>query len=153
MKFEIRPGDGCGPLRFGDRREQVTSKLGKPDRIVEEGPESESTIGWHYELLGLTCLFDEDADFRLTLIDLNALETSVLGLRPIGLTIAEAEKVFADHGGLQLDVELSDSENAVYDLGNLGVTLWFDEGDCDSVQVVVAINDEDQYVWPASAAE
>jgi len=156
MDYDIRPGDGCGPLRFGDDRPTVEAKLGKPDRVVEEGPESEATVGWHYEALGLTCLFDEDADFRLTVIDVDALETSVLGRRPIGLTVAEARKVFSDlfsdEGGLLRDDELSDERNDVYDLGESGVSLWFDEGDCDSVQATVGVDDDDEYVWPAPPA-
>jgi hypothetical protein len=150
MEFDIRPGTGCGPLRFGDTREEVEAKVGRPDREDVEGREGETTIGWHYEKLELSCYFDEDAEFRLTVFEVDALEVSVHGLRPIGLSIAEAEQVFADHGGLLLDEELGDGRTAVCDLGECGVTLWFDEGDCDSVQVSVGVDDQDCYVWPAT---
>jgi hypothetical protein len=151
MNYEISPGEGCGPLRFGDDCPHVEAALGKPNRVVEEGPESESTIGWHYEELGLTCLFDEDAEFRLTVIDVDALETSVLGLRPIGLAIAEAKKLFSEKIELRMDEELSDEDNAVYDLGDTGVSLWFNQGHCDSVQVTVGVDDEDEYIWPEAS--
>jgi len=150
MNFEIHPGRGVGSLRLGASRREVEGLLGTPDHIdrhdsEEDSPEAES---WEYERLGLWLHFQGDARFRLALIDLDALDASIGGVRPIGLEIEEARKLFGEVHAFELDENFPDTSRAVYDLRGSAVSLWFQDGVCDSVQVAVPIAFDGAYVWP-----
>jgi hypothetical protein len=150
MELEIQPGRGIGTLTFGCRRDEVSETLGQPERIEEnEDSMGERCIAWHYESKGLSFYFDEDADFRLGVIDAGALEVAVLGIRPVGLEVDEAVAAFEKLGGLVPDEELEGAGRAAYDLGSEFVTLWFQDGLCESIQAFVPLDAADEYLWPA----
>ena len=96
----------------------------------------------------MSLYFDEDTGFRLGLIDLDALAVSIRGVRPIGLEVDEARKLFQASPGFELEEEFSGTGRAVYDLPGTSVSLWFQDGVCDSVQVAVPIAEDGEYVWP-----
>lgn len=153
MKFEILPGRGVGPILLGSSRREVEQVLGTPNRVeTDEGPEdAEEPVrseSWHYERAGISLYFDEDAEFRLGLIDLDVLEASIRGVRPVGLEIDEAQKLFQDNPGFELEEEFSGTGRAVYELPGTSVSLWFQDGVCDSVQVAVPIAEDGEYLWP-----
>jgi len=148
MDFTIHPGQGVGPLRFGMTRDEAFEVLGRPDQELEEAHDEDVQLGWHYETLGLSLYFAQDTDYRLGLIELDALEASVFGRRPIGLEPDEAEKVFGDHG-LVFEENFPAQHRCVYELGDTSISFWFQDGFCESVQVAVPIGDDDEYVWPA----
>lgn len=149
MDLAIEPGRGIGSILFGCFRDEVDKAIGQPDRIKEtEDSLGERCVAWHYDLLGLSLYFDEDADFRLGLVDASSLNVSVYGVRPIGLGLTEARAAFKGHGGLTLDEEFTDLGRSAYDLQNEFVTLWFQDGVCDSIQAFVPIDSDDEYVWP-----
>lgn len=149
MDLAILPGRGFGSLWFGSDRNQAARVFGQPDRIEEtEDSPGECCIAWHYEALGLSLYFDEDAEYRLGLVDTSALGVSLLGVRPIGLDLAEALEAFKEFGGLSLDEEFTELGRCAYDLQSEFVTLWFQDGVCDSIQAFVPIDSDDEYVWP-----
>jgi hypothetical protein len=127
----------------------VSEAFGQPDRIEEtEDNMGERCIAWHYDVLGMSLYFDEDADFRFGLVDVSSLDVSVHGVRPIGLGLDEARAAFEGHGGLSLDEEFAELGRCAYDLQTEFVTLWFQDGVCDSIQAFVPIDSDDEYVWP-----
>lgn len=164
LSYKILPGRGLGRLRFGASRQAVEQLLGTPSRTelggtsdsdsgtpqidAEDGEESGYEI-WHYDALGVSLHFEEDADFRLSQIDVDALETSIHAVRPIGLEVAEARKLFAGSPGFELDAEYERTGVAVYELPGTSVSLWFQDGVCDSVGVAVPLAEDGEYVWPA----
>jgi hypothetical protein len=58
-KFDIRPYEGVGPLRFGMTPDEVEQLLGKPNRVKKSffGERTE-----HREANGLVATFDKGAD-------------------------------------------------------------------------------------------
>jgi hypothetical protein len=149
MDLTLKPGRGVGLVSFGFVRDQVADVFGQPDRIKEnEDDMGERCIEWHYDVIGLSLYFDEDADFRLGLIDVSSLEVSVCGVRPVGLGIDELQAAFVKFGGLALDAEDVELGRAAYDLESEFVTLWFQDGVCDSIQAFVPIDYDDEYLWP-----
>ncbi len=150
MDLAIQPGRGIGSVSFGCTRDEATEVFGRPDRIEEnEDSLGERCIAWHYDVLGLSLYFDEDADFRLGLIDVSSLDVSVRGVRPIGLELTEALAAFERFGGLSMDEEFAELGRSAYDLQSEFVTLWFQDGVCDSIQAFVPIDSDDEYVWPS----
>jgi len=153
MDLAVHPGRGIGALAFGCSRDAAVAALGRPDRIEEtEDHPGERCIEWHYDALGLSLYLDEDAGFRLGLVDASSLEVSVRGVRPIGLELEEAKAAFQDLGGLSPDGEFTAPGRCAYDLQDEFVTLWFQDGVCDSIQVFVPSDSNDEYVWPPGAA-
>ena len=149
MDFAIQPGRGIGHIWFGCTRDKAIEILGQPDRIEEdEDSLGECCIAWHYDVLDLSLYFDEDADYRLGLVDVSSLDVSVLGVRPIGLGLTEALAAFKEFGGVSLDEEFTELGRSAYDLQSEFVTLWFQDGVCDSIQAFVPIDSNDDYVWP-----
>ena len=153
MDFAIQPGRGIGSVSFGFKRDEVAEELGQPDRVDESDVDvGERCIEWHYDALNVSFYFDEDADFRLGLVDAGSLDVSVLGVRPIGLELDEAMVAFEKLGGLSLDEEFVDLRRSAYDLQSEFVTIWFQDGVCDSIQAFVPIDSNDEYVWPSGPA-
>jgi hypothetical protein len=149
MDLAIQPGRGVGSILFGCVCDEASEVLGQPDRIDEtEDDMGERCIAWHYDVLGMSLYFDEDAEFRLGLVDASSLNISVHGIRPIGLSLDEAREAFKDHGGLTLDGEFAELGRCAYDLENEFVTLWFQDEVCDSIQAFVPIDFDDEYLWP-----
>jgi hypothetical protein len=148
MKFDVRPGVGVGALTLGAAPSTVDKLLGAPERVEKDDDDEYGSESWHYDQLGISLHFDGESNQRLDSIDASSLEVEVKGLRPIGLQIAEAKKLFGERVGLELDAEYPDTDRAVYDLPGLSVSLWFDGGFCDSVQTNVPIDAQGNYVWP-----
>jgi hypothetical protein len=150
MDLAILPGEGVGPILFGSDRDATAEAFGPPDREEElEDSMGERCIVWHYTALGMSLYFDEDADYRLGLVDVTSKKASILGVRPVGLGLAEAQIAFETFGGLALDEEFADLGRSAYDLQSEFVTIWFQDGVCDSIQAFVPIDADDEYLWPS----
>ena len=134
-------------------RPEVASILGDPDRIDEDEIENERSIAWHYEGLGFSVYFDEDADFRLDLFDIEHPEAEIDQVRPIGLSENETLSALAHLGEITLDDEFSESGRRIYDIEECSISLYFEDGICDSVQVAVMVDSNDEYSWPAQSNE
>ena len=148
MKYDITAGMGIGPLRFGQSREDVEEILGVPDRIEEQQLEGDGSIAWHYADACLSVYFDEDADWRLVMFDVDHPEAVIGELSPIGRDEDEVLEVLDDMGEVVLEDELEDLDRRVYDLVDTGVWFWFHQGRCDSMQVSALLDDDEAFIWP-----
>jgi len=146
--MEINPGVGIGELRFGQSDAEVEASIGTPDRIEEERYEGDRSLAWHYPAMGLSVYFEPDPGMRLVMIDVDEPEVRFGGLAPIGLEEDDLLERLAEIGEVVLEEEFDELDRRVYDLVDTGVWFWVHAGRCDSVQVSVLVDSDDEYVWP-----
>jgi hypothetical protein len=149
--MRITPGVGIGELRFGQTRDEVRRLLGPPDRIEEQELEGDGSEGWHYEEHKLSVYFDEDADWRLVMFDVDHPEAEVDGFHPIGVDEDAVLEVLDAMGEVVLEDELDDLDRRVYDLVGTGIWFWIHDDRCDSMQVSALLDDDEAFIWPADA--
>jgi hypothetical protein len=135
---------------LGMARQPVAALVGPPDRIEDHSHDDEASVDWHYDQRGFSLYFDAEEDFRLNLVLIDLPSVELAGKRPIGMTEDEAQNAFAEMWGFALEYELSDLGVKTYELGDTEISLSFERGVCDSVQVAAHIDESDQYVWPTS---
>ena len=106
--------------------------------------------------------FGDDAEGRLVNVDVDALEVTIGGVRPLGLSEDEAASVLEEVGTIELDPEMSDGERSAYRLAVTprtpaaggatasggDVVLWFSGGICDAISAAAGVDAEGFYVWP-----
>jgi hypothetical protein len=146
--MKINPGVGVGALRFGQSEAEVEALIGTPDRVEEERYEGDSSLAWHYQALGLSIYFEADPELRLIMIDADSPEVRFDSLAPIGLDEEDLVERLDELGNVVLEEEFEELDRRVYDLVDTGVWFWVHKGRCDSVQVSVLVDDDDEYVWP-----
>jgi len=145
---KVTPGIGMGSLIFGMSRDAVRARLGLPESIEDRSEEIEETIAWYYEAPECSVYFDVDADLRLTTIDTCSASTELAGHHPIGMSEDDAIRVYSAAWPLELGEDLKELGRRQYDLIGTGVWLWFQDGECCSVQASVIIGADDEFVWP-----
>ncbi len=146
--MKINPGVGIEELRFGQSKVEVEALIGTPDRIEEERYEGDRSLAWHYQALGLSVYFEADPELRLVMIDADGPDTQLESLTPIGLEEEDLLERLAEMGEVVLEEEFDELDRRVYDLVDTGVWFWIHKGRCDSVQISVLVDDDDEYVWP-----
>jgi hypothetical protein len=129
---------------------EVEAVIGKPDKVEHEEMAGERSIAWHFKEQGLSLYFDEDADFRLVMLDIDNPGVSIGGVTPIGGGEDDVLDALAEMGEIVLEEELEDVQRRAYGIEGSGVWVWFHRELCDSVQISVVVDDEDEYVWPES---
>jgi hypothetical protein len=152
MQPQIHPRWGIGRVRLGMTREEARALAGEPDRIDEDDELGGVRFGWHYERFEFSLYFDEDLGGRLTLIVAEAAETSVCGVRPVGMREAEARRALAAVGSLELDEEASDDTLRFHRIEDSGLGFLFADGVCESVDLSVALQDDGELNWPSGDA-
>jgi len=148
VQLKIIPGVGLGALRFGQTEADVEALIGRPENVEHEEMAGERSIAWHFKLEGFSLYFDEDADFRLVMLDVDNPAVELDGLLPIGQGEDELLEVLAGVGEIVLEEELEDGDRRAYGLEGSGIWVWFHNELCDSIQISVVVDDDDEYVWP-----
>jgi hypothetical protein len=154
---EIVEGVGLGALKFGLSKDKVKFVLGNPDETETysygEDEEGETTEAWHYDELELSIAFDEEEDWRLTVISINAADYVFKGFSPVGLSKEELKEKL---GALEItDLEFEDfatDDSPSHELissESLAISFWFDNNIVSEVQWGPHILDDDTVKWPA----
>ncbi len=133
MRFEVRPGDGIGMLRFGMLRKEARKRLGEPDETHEWEDVEETQDFWLDD--GLSGLYDGEGG----LVEIMVLPpagaavdgVSLLGLEPA----AAAEALRSLDAGTEFGEQTGVGEHIV--APGLGLVIEMDE-DEESDAVVSA---------------
>lgn len=156
--YKIVPGVGFSKVKFGMRKEQLIELMGQPDEIEEDAnygdsPDDKVTV-LYYDQDGFSVSFDKEEKYRLTEIsfesDLFVLENGV----KIGQTVEEAlsllEKAGYEEPSLEdLEGEVSPNDNTeAYTYDEKNITLWFDDGILQTIQIGPFWFDSDTIKWP-----
>jgi len=149
--YEVRPGEGVGPLAHGMTRENVQELLGAPDRQQHEDfDEDESVEIWEYDELGIFAWFDEEDDYRLSTITIFHEDATIAGVRFVGLREEELAAAVreAGLGEAVLDEEFEPAMRD-YQCDDPCISFWVDNGVVENFTAQPRFDDDDETVlWP-----
>jgi len=154
--IEIKHGQGLGVLKFGMRKSEVKLLLGEPS-FIDEYSHSDSandlTESWEYDDLALSISFDEEENWKLTMISVSAdfyqLEgESLIGLNEENVITALTSLKFED---LELEdcSEIDGENHKVIEVEAQSINFWFIDGVLDEIQWSPLFIDDDTIQWPA----
>ena len=152
---EIKYGYGLGNLKFGMTKYEVKLMLGEPSYIDEyshSDSDNDLTESWQYDELELSISFDEEEDWKLTMMSVNSNFYEFEGKSLIG----KSEKdILADLASLNIedtyleDVSERDGENhKVIEIDDKSINFWFIDGVLDEIQWSPLFIDDDTIKWP-----
>ena len=152
---EIKYGYGLGNLKFGMTKYEVKLMLGEPSYIDEyshSDSDNDLTESWQYDELELSISFDEEEDWKLTMMSVNSNFYEFEGKSLIG----KFEKdILADLVSLNIedtyleDVSERDGENhKVIEIDDKSINFWFIDGVLDEIQWSPLFIDDDTIKWP-----
>ncbi|NOX85707.1 MAG: hypothetical protein GXO86_07055 [Chlorobi bacterium] len=97
--YDIKPDAGLGDIKFGMPMEEFIAKYGKPDEIDEfdEDEEMQTTL-LHYWEKGFSVFFVGLTSQILAGIETDHPETSLFGIKIMGLSRPELEKLMESKG-------------------------------------------------------
>ncbi|TLX76561.1 hypothetical protein E9993_06635 [Labilibacter sediminis] len=158
MMKDILVGKGFEEIRFGMTRQEVKKILGEPDEVDQYASSEESednTEAFHYDELELSVSFDEIDDWRLGSIAVSDSESTLEGLKLIGVSDEQLlEKVSAlDLGEYEReDVSSPESpDHEVISFYNSSLNFWLEEGKVSEIQFGPIWDDEnEEIIWPAN---
>lgn len=152
---EIKLGIGLGPVRFGMTKSEVKLILGDPsnsETFSYSDSDEDLTECWDYQDLELTLNFDEEEDWRLTMISVTSKFYELQGVSLIGLN---GEDLLAQLTKLNIgNVEIEDfSEEDVFDnelieIEDKSLSFWLNDDVLDEIQWTPFFIDEDTLDWP-----
>jgi hypothetical protein len=152
---EIKLGIGLGPVRFGMTKAEVKLILGDPsnsETFSYSDSDEDLTECWDYQDLELTLNFDEEEDWRLTMISVTSKFYELQGVSLIGLN---GEDLLAQLTKLNIgNVEIEDfSEEDVFDnelieIEDKSLSFWLNDDVLDEIQWTPFFIDEDTLDWP-----
>ena len=153
--IEIKPGQGLGVLKFGMSRSEVKLLLGEPS-FIDEYSHSDSTNdlteSWEYDDLALSISFDEEENWKLTMISVTAdfyqLEgKSLIGLKEENIIAALTSLKFED-AALEDCSEIEGENHKVIEIEEKSINFWFIDSVLDEIQWSPLFIDDDTIQWP-----
>ncbi|MDQ3190297.1 MAG: hypothetical protein M3Q58_01755 [Bacteroidota bacterium] len=149
VNLEIKPMKGLGDLNFGITSEEVIKRIGAPEEIEEIEPESEiRTLIWHYWSKGLSLFFDEENDLKLTSIEVDNNMTTLWGHMIFNMDEKEIIELFKSKGYKEIDIEEQEWGEKRISFDDAMVDLYYEEGELNSINYGVFINEMEIAVWP-----
>jgi len=152
---EIKPGYGLGVLKFGMSRAEVKLMLGEPsfiDKYSHSDSANDLTESWEYDQLGLSLSFDEEENWKLTMISVTADFYELGGKSFVGLS---EDKSVQELNVLKFkDLDLEDcseqdgQDHKVIEIENKSINFWFIDGVLDEIQWSPFFIDDDTIDWP-----
>lgn len=152
---EIKLGVGLGPIRFGMTKAEVKLILGKPsnaETFSYSDSDEDLTECWDYQDLELSLNFDEEENWKLTMISVTSKFYELEGISLIGLN---GEQLLAQLNKLKIGkVEIEDfSEEDVFDnelieIEDKSLSFWLNNDVLDEIQWTPFFIDEDTLNWP-----
>lgn len=151
----IKPGFGLGVIKFGMSRSEVKLILGEPsfiDKYSHSDSSNDLTESWEYDQLDLSISFDEEENWRLTMISVTSDFYEFNGDSLIGLSEAYIIRKLADFSSEKLyleDCSEKDGENhKVIEIEEKSINFWFMDGVLDEIQWSPFFIDDDTINWP-----
>lgn len=152
---DIKPGYGLGVLKFGMKRSEVKLLLGEPsfiDKYSHSDSSNDLTESWEYDKLALSLSFDEEENWKLTMISVTADFYELNSVSFIGNSEDEVVKKLSDFDSEELyleDCSEQDGENhKVIEVENKAINFWFIDGVLDEIQWSPFFIDDDTIDWP-----
>lgn len=155
LNKEIIPGVGVGDIKFGITRDELLVMLGEPNVIdrfsyIHDGEDWTET--WEYNNLGLSFGFDEDNDWRLSLITISSRDFEFGNRILIGLSKDDLKNIISDMNVFDLIYENCPIEEAptheLLSSDSLGMNFWFDDDEVSEVQLGPLFFDPNTIRWP-----
>ncbi len=149
VNLEIKPMKGLGDLAFGISSEEVIKIIGAPEEIEAIEPESEiRTLIWHYWSKGLSLFFDEENDLKLTSIEVDNNMTTLWGEMIFNMNEKQIIELFKSKGYKEIDIEEQEWGEKRISFDDAMVDLYYEEGELNSINYGVFINEMEIAVWP-----
>jgi len=152
---EIKLGYGLGVLKFGMSRAEVKLLLGEPS-FIDAFSYSESskdlTESWEYENLKISLGFDEEEQWKLTMISVASNFYQLEGKSLIGLQESELLNQLTDLNFEDIDVEdcseSDEEDHRVIEIEEKSINFWLTNGVLDEIQWSPFFIDDDTIKWP-----
>jgi hypothetical protein len=152
---EIKLGVGLGPVKFGMTRAQVKFILGEPsnkETFSYSDSDDDLTECWEYQELALSLNFDEEEDWKLTMISVTSDFYQLEGVSLVGL---DGEALLDKLNKLNIgEIEIEDfSEDEIFnneliEIEEKSVSFWLNDDVLDEIQWTPFFIDEDTLDWP-----
>lgn len=152
---EIKPGYGLGVLKFGMKRSEVKLLLGEPsfvDKYSHSDSSNDLTESWEYDDLDLSLSFDEEEQWKLTMISVSSEfyeleEKSLIGKSEVE-TLKELAHFDEDELYLEDCSEVEGENHKVIEIEDKSINFWFIDGVLDEIQWSPFFIDDDTIDWP-----
>jgi hypothetical protein len=152
---KIKLGVGLGNLKFGMSRAEVKLILGEPSNIEAfsySDSDEDLTESWEYEALELSLSFDEEENWKLTMISVTSSFYELKGRSFIGLNEEDLleELQILDLGKINIEDCSEDDifDNKLIEIEEKSVSFWLNDDVLDEIQWTPFFIDEDTIDWP-----
>lgn len=143
----VKVGIGIGELLFGSSRDDVRKYLGSPDKIdIDRDTDGMKHELWIYELIGGSVSFDEEDDFRLSIIETSSPLATLEGMCVIGLARDAVLSHLCRFGIGNMTNNEDNLEKITFD--DVELNLWFELDILRDIQWSVLFDEYDKISWP-----
>ena len=109
LTIELLPLIGFQDLQFGASMQMVKEKLAEPNEtLLLNDIETEQAIGYYYQNLGTTLIFEEKSDFTFTSIEIENPNSLLWQVQIFKLKEKELIELFKINGTNQNEIETMD---------------------------------------------
>ena len=149
VNIEIKPMEGLGELNFGVTKEEVERMVGAPEDVEDTDGENDiRTLIWHYWSKGFSAFFDEDNNYKLSSLEVDNQMATLWGQLIFNMKEEELIELFRSKGFKEIDIEEQEWGERRVSIDDAMVDLYFEEGELNSINFGVFINDLEIAVWP-----
>lgn len=152
---EIKSGYGLGNLKFGMTKAEVKLMLGEPsyiDKYSHSDSDNDLTESWQYDEFELSISFDEEENWKLTMMSVNSNFYEFEGKSLIGKSETEILKELTslkiEDTYLEDVSEHNGEDHKVIEIDEKSMNFWFINGVLDEIQWSPLFIDDDTIKWP-----
>ncbi len=146
--WNVIPGKGMGNIIFGISKEKLVELLDEPDALDNSEEDDEICEHYYYDDLDVAFTFSSAEGNKLLVITIGNPQYLVAGKLHTGMDMPEALRLIDELGWEEAEIEEVEKDNFIYNYGNTGVDVWFEDGVLTGFQMTPQWKDDDEIAWP-----
>lgn len=137
-----------GNIIFGIGKKKLVELLDEPDALDKTNEEGDICEHYYYDDLDIAFTFSSAEEDKLLVITIGNPQYLVAGKLHTGMEMPEALRMIDELGWEEPEIESLEEDNLIYNYGDTGVDVWFEDGLLTGFQMVPQWSDDDTINWP-----
>ena len=147
--WNVIPGKGIGNILFGIGKERLVELLDEPDALDTTDEEGDICDHYYYDDLDIAFTFSSAEPDKLLVITIGNPQYLIAGKLHAGMEMDEALLIIKELGWEEPDVETVEANDLIYNYGDTGVDVWFEDGVLTGFQLTPQWKNDDEIAWPS----
>jgi len=146
--WHVEPGKGIGHILFGISKKKLVELLDEPDALDTTDEGDDICEHYYYDDLDIAFTFSSAEEDRLLVITIGNPQYLIADKLHAGMEMPEALRLIDELGWEEPEIEEVEEDNVIYNYGDTGVDVWFEDGLLTGFQLVPRWKNDDEIDWP-----